>query len=484
MNGATPAATSPLSAAATLFSGSDHGDQHQRQLWLDCTSLSQWQLTHLTGIQRTVVGIANGWQTLGVEVGLFVFEAEHHRFRAIDRDDLPVSVRQYLGCESAVTPPPPASKGAEATAKPEPGALRQALGRLNLSRWRLQQAVGRWLQTRWRRGADSNQTDACGQTTAKELGLLAVIKPGDWIFSLGSECYEQPQHLAAYDQFSQRGAILIRMIYDLIPVAQPHWVYEATTKVFETAALQLIAQSHLLLTISEYSKAEIINFAARHQLDPPPINIIRLGDQVETSDRNSSDLAEPRNKPTRPFLLCLGTLEPRKNLRLLQDTWRRLLKESGFTCPDLVCIGHHDSRSAQIIHEIHCEPGINERIQLLDQIDDRQLAWYFHHCLATLFPSLAEGWGLPVAESLARGRLCLAANSSSIPEISELTILFDPLDPVNLAALIKRTVSDPTWRQQQEERIQQNYRITTWPQTARQVLDAVKAQSEARATYG
>lgn len=470
-----------LPTEAGTLSESDTVEKHDRQIWLDCTSLIQWKRVHLTGIQRTVVGIARGWQQLGVEARLFVFEAESKRFVAIDRSDLPGTVRQCLEPESWIEPVPETAGGAK-TAMPEPGRLRKVFSRINLNRWRLQNAAGSWLRNRWRQGADSDKAGAAAAGEGMDLGLMAEVKPGDWIFSIGSECYERPHQLAAYSQFSQRGARLIRMIYDMIPVAEPQWVYPETTQVFEAAALQLIDQSHQLLTISEHSKAEITQFAAQHKLLPPPIDVIRLGDQLETIAIHASGQEDPDHRPARPFLLCLGTLEPRKNLRLLQDTWRRLIAEEDIECPDLVWIGHHDYRSAQIIHEIQTEPGIRDHIQLLDQIQDRQLTWYFDHCLATLFPSLAEGWGLPVAESLARGRLCLAANSSSIPEISDLTVLFDPLDPVSLAGLVKRTISDPSWRQQQEERIRRNYTITTWTQTARQALDAVAAQIKIKAT--
>ena len=100
--------------------------------------------------------------------------------------------------------------------------------------------------------------------------------------------------------------------------------------------------------------------------------------------------------------------------------------------------------------------------------------WYFEHCIATIFPSLYEGWGLPVAESLARGRLCLASNASSIPEISELPLFFDPQDVIRLSKLIVRVTEDHEWRASEEEKIRTHFKPTTWAETAEQILEAAE----------
>lgn len=477
------------------------------RIWLDCTSLRRWDRDHLTGIQRSVVGIYQGWLSLGLEVRLFVLEAESQGFRVIDRQDLPEVVRRTLGFSSgsiegsgkgAAAPPDPIHHPKPGQ-RPEPGsqptrrwqrllgsgaeatALQQALNNFNLSRWQLQRAALRWLRSQWKRerysknplGA-SNSHQAGAQMMQQDVMLTSIL-PGDCIFSIGSECYEHPQQLQAYQHLAQRGGKLIRMIYDMIPSSQPHWVYAATTKVFEEAAIQLIRDSHHLLTISKHSKNDILRFAEHHNLQTPPISVIRLGDQLEPGNERDTSTQPPEIIPTRPFWLCLGTVEPRKNYRLLQQTWRILATREPLLCPDLVCIGSHDTREAQLLHEIRHDPLINQRIYLLDQINDRHLSWYFDHCLATIFPSFAEGWGLPVAESLARGKLCLASRSSSIPEISEYSILFDPLDPTSLADLIQQTQADEKARKEKEAMIANGYAITEWSHTSRQILDATIA---------
>lgn len=470
-------------------------------IWLDCSSLRQWKHNHLTGIQRAVLGIHKGWCANGHEPRLFCYLPERDRFVELRSEDLPPLIQlnlqnqEWMGLEGGETSSPMAGMGASTVrhpAGPAPGGSqgrarmanvlgqgpeaeewRQAFAAHNLSRWRLGRATGQWLRTRLRMNKPTLPPPAMGaekQLAKPEEDLSAILGDGDYLFSIGSECYEQPGHLPAYTRLQKEGAKLIRMIYDMIPVSQPQWVYQATSEVFEKATIQLIRNSDHLLTISDYSRGEILQFASKQGLIPPPVQVIRLGDVLSQPVSARISQPNPEPKPTRPFLLCLGTLEPRKNHRLLQETWRRMAQCHGAAIPDLVCIGYLDPRTEQVRHEIRHDPLIKHHITILNEVNDQQVEWYFNNCIATIFPSLHEGWGLPVAESLARGKLCLAAHATSIPEISSLTVLFDPQDPVKLADLVMETSRNKSWRDQQERTIKLQYPITEWRVTAEQTL--------------
>ena len=81
---------------------------------------------------------------------------------------------------------------------------------------------------------------------------------------------------------------------------------------------------------------------------------------------------------------------------------------------------------------------------------------------------------MPVAESLGHGRMCLASNASSIPEISsDLPEFFDPFDVHGLVTLVERVLDDPAWVQHREETIRTEFRPTEWRETAAQVLAAI-----------
>jgi glycosyltransferase involved in cell wall biosynthesis len=104
-------------------------------------------------------------------------------------------------------------------------------------------------------------------------------------------------------------------------------------------------------------------------------------------------------------------------------------------------------------------------------LSDAELDVAYHHCQFTLFPSLAEGWGLPVAESLAHGKFCLASNRTSIPEVGgDLIDYFDPSDDDDVVAKIERLLFEPGYLAAREARLRTEYCPGTWADCARSVV--------------
>ena len=475
------------------------------RIWLDCSSLMEWKFSHLTGIQRTVLGIYKGWKILGIEVHLFTFDQAIAGFVEIKARELPEVIWRNLESQEwiSVAPPSKASPvpikdkilgGNQPNRSPgkswkrkvahkilgeglESSNLRQALVATKLDLWRTQRTGRTWAKARIEQllNRTSSVIFKKNKHDPNAHGDIShIIGEGDYLFSLGSECYQMPANLEAAKKLQNCGAKLIRLIYDIIPASQPQWVTKEATSTFSKAVIDVISGSDYLLTISEYSRLDILQFARKEAIVVPSIQVIRLGDVLSSNQQVTLSEPEPHQRPSRPFFLCLGTVEPRKNHRLLYEAWRNLARTNPIDCPDLVCVGAHHPMCNQIIHEMTHDPLVQNRIFLLSEISDQQLEWYYQHCLATIFPSQYEGWGLPVAESLARGRMCLASNATSIPEISDLAIIFDPQDVVSLCDLILRTSGDSEWRASEEEKIRAQFKPTSWRATAEHVLVATE----------
>ena len=479
-------------------------------IWLDCTSIMEWERSHLTGIQRTLIGVYKGWRAMGLKPMLYRYEQTNDCFVHVNTTDLPELIRLNMEnqewMQTAAKPKEygqdrqPGQQSEEESTEniPEPearqiknGILRrlagggeaaeeliQTISANNMALWRLQRAARGWLKERLGKGKRIDQAPADAVTNAKMAPVRRIgetINSEDYFFSIGSESYQILTNVKASQHLRAKGGKVIRMIYDVIPVSQPQWVNEETCHIFDGAMRIALPTSDLLLTISEYSRTDLINYAQKEHIKHPCVVPIRLGDVItEKKAESTRDQPDLREQPKRPFFLCLGTIEPRKNQRLLYECWRRLSRDFKEDCPDLVCIGSHHEMCTQLIHEITHDPLTKTRILLLTNVGDGQLEWYYDHCIATIFPSLYEGWGLPVAESLARGRLCLASNASSIPEISELAVLFDAQDVVNLSKLVMQTKEDSEWRASEEKRIRSLFKPTTWMETAAQILRATE----------
>jgi len=229
----------------------------------------------------------------------------------------------------------------------------------------------------------------------------------------------------------------------------------------------IMREADIVLSISSYSRATLLEHIASRGFRAPPVEIIRLGHDVGPVP---ASVAVPDGLHPGEFVLAVGDVVPRKNHALLVNAWRSLIGQRAADVKPLVIVGRVGADGAALAHEIAADPPIAQRIRILSNTDDRTLRWLYDNCLFTVFPSLAEGYGLPVSESLAAGKICIASSATAIPEASQgFGIHLDPNDLDAWVAQIGRLMTDPAERRRQERRIA-GFRTVTWSDTADDVL--------------
>ncbi|MFM7205565.1 MAG: glycosyltransferase [Planctomycetaceae bacterium] len=480
-------------------------------IWYDVSGLVDWRLPHLGGIERTVTGILDGLHGLGVRVRLLHLPHGGDRFSAVAEGDLPAAVREMCGWlerpapQAPVAPPPPEpipepppAVTAAAEARARRRRRRRALlygpgtdGEKCRAAWIAFRVAGRELLRHAGRRlgigrrideehAGDDPADAVPTVAAPEppLDVPAAhappevpFMPGDVLMSLGGT-FATSGHPAAVDAARDRGAAVVRMVYDLVPVTKPQWL---APRAVEVAWLRHVVQrSDLVLTISDCTRRELLDYCREAGLAPPDVEVVRLGDVIGRGAAVEAPAPLPRFVPQRPFFLCVSSLNVRKNHRCLYDAWTALAADRGDACPDLLCAGATHALTTDLVHEIRHDRLVNRHIHLLDGVRDAELAWYYRRCVATIYPSKHEGWGLPVAESLVHGKLCLASSAASMTEISDLPEFFPAHDTPRLVALVARCLDDPAWLAGREARIAREFRPTAWTDTAAAVLAAAR----------
>ncbi len=159
----------------------------------------------------------------------------------------------------------------------------------------------------------------------------------------------------------------------------------------------------------------------------------------------------------------MGTIEARKNHTLLYYTYK-LAKDRGITLPKLVVVGRPGWKADNIYDIMTSDPDINEQLIILQDICDNELSWLYENCLFSIYPSFYEGWGLPIAESIARKVPCICSNTSSMPEIAgNLVDYFSPLSADECLAAIVRLLDKEQLRKA-KERVAL-YKPTSWDQS-------------------
>ena len=171
----------------------------------------------------------------------------------------------------------------------------------------------------------------------------------------------------------------------------------------------------------------------------------------------------------KPYLLSVGTVEPRKNLKHLIRVYRCLPEELRNHHP-LVIAGGKGWLSSDLYQWI-LEMGAQSSIRFLGYLPASDLPWLYCGATCLVYPSLYEGFGLPALEAMASGIPVITSNTSSLPEVvGEAALLVDPQSEQELLSAITKVVSDPTLRQTMSDKGLDQAKKFSWEQIARDTL--------------
>ena len=319
-----------------------------------------------------------------------------------------------------------------------------------------------------------------GLARTGNAGNVGALRPVDEAVEFASgEAYvclnadQTAERLIRMYHARRRGVRVVGIAYDIIQILFPHfyWPYadQGCSRYFVDLAW---AASHIYC-ISRRTQEDLLGFYREVGAPIPPTSLVRLGDTVPQVDGAVS--AQVREIIGQPYILVVGTIEIRKNHEVLYRALLRLL-EQGRELPLLVFAGMRGWRVDDLLQSLEHDVRVRDRIRLLSHASDADIDALYRHCLFTAFPSHYEGWGLPVAESLAYGKFCVASNGGAIPEIGgELTELLSPHDVGAWAEALWRHAVDADALRERERAIRERYRTTPWEEAAatmmRPVLD-------------
>jgi len=252
-------------------------------------------------------------------------------------------------------------------------------------------------------------------------------------------------------------------VHDLAFVHFPDRVPRSRRLYLTAGTRWSVTRARRVITISENTAADL-----RRWLEVPAgrIEVIPLApaDAIQPVADDALTEFQRHNDITRPYVLCVGTLEPRKNLpRLL----RAFVAIAGEVPHQLVLVGPEGWLTGEL-HATLAEVRLGDRVRLTGFVDDAELgAWYSGADLFA-FPSLYEGFGLPPLEAMRCGAPVVTSNVSSLPEVvggAALTV--DPEDVAALAAAMRRVLTDRVLTDDLRARGIERAAEFSWERTAR-----------------
>lgn len=319
---------------------------------------------------------------------------------------------------------------------------------------------------------------------ARLYAALAEAPPLDFpcracLVNLGTS-WGLPNYFLHLREAKRRRAIrYVPMIYDLIPLIEPGWFPPALVRDFGEWAEGVFAHADGFLAGSLATRADLIAQAAAKAgvtLAPERVTAVPLDGDFRKTGSPDPSLLDRLGLEAGGFVLFVATLEPRKGHVTAFAAWSALLGELGpAAVPKLVCVGGKGWLNDAIHARLAGDRRLRRHVLLLSGIGDADLALLYRDCRFTLYPSLYEGWGLPVTEALSWGKVPIVSRVASLPEAGgELAVYVPPDDAGALAEAAARLIRDDGFLKGREARIATRFRPRPWAEVAGAIAAAAR----------
>lgn len=292
---------------------------------------------------------------------------------------------------------------------------------------------------------------------------------GDVYISLGLD-WDDKNYEFLFSEKKRINFKIVLFCYDIIPVKYPHLFFSDAASRFAHHFVNLAWCADEVLCISECSRKDLSELLKELGGPLPLMSVIKLGCDIPlfTAEKPTPEILEiTANR----FILLVSTIERRKNHEILYRAYTRLVDSGMENLPLLVFVGMPGWGVNDLLSDLQLDMRVKPYIRILNHVSDSNLKYLYQHAMFTVFPSLYEGWGIPVAESLANGKFCLVSNTASMPEVGEDFVEY--LDPWDLPAWVERLkwyFDHPEKVALKEERIRNEYHPISWSETASSVL--------------
>ncbi len=209
-----------------------------------------------------------------------------------------------------------------------------------------------------------------------------------------------------------------------------------------------------VLTVSEFSRQRIISWAKL-----PAEHVVNIGNGVDVCYRQDIEPHSPGYK----YLLCVGNRKAHKNEERILEAFARSKIDFDIR---LILTGNPSDKLISLSRKLN----VSNRVVFLGRVPENDLPGLYRGALALVFPSLYEGFGLPVVEAMACGTPVLASNSTSMPEVAgDAALLVDPMSVELIKTGIEHICSDSVLRQKLQEKGLQRVKLFNWDDVTNRV---------------
>lgn len=267
-------------------------------------------------------------------------------------------------------------------------------------------------------------------------------------------------------------------VHDMTSFSHPHchialrrcWLYRRVV-------LASLRRADVVVVPSQATRQAVLEFLPDLQPDRIHVTVPGIGEEFRLCDPASVREVVERLKLPQPYILYVGTLEPRKNLPALVESYRRLV-EAGAIKEHLVLAGKLGWGYESLVKQTQV-PVLRGKVHLAGYVDRTDLPAVYAGARLFVYPSLHEGFGFPPLEAMACGVPVISTRSSSLAEnLERAAELVAPDDIAGLADAMQRLLTDDALRARRQGQGLDQARQYRWEQTARETVKSYQAATE------
>lgn len=468
------------------------------QVWFNVTLSRNWERTAV-GIVRTEVELARGLaEAFGA--AFRTCERSGNDFQEVDREEY---FRRVATLETVGGASDPASGNLSTTTEswlPNPLDKKSAIKAVGFGIWSLLPVYLRRFSflggslfirlvrnllakldhpsQRLRSIVSRRKIRAASRASGNATHNLRLFGEGDVFVSVGND-WDRDFDEAIFFARKTQGIRVVRMVYDMVPYLFPHWAVPSVPKRFVSHIINLSYAADLVLCISKNTEKDFLYALQMFGTPAPRTAVVKLGDNLPIEKVREKARFGTLTGPTfipSPFILYVSTIERRKNHEVLYRAYRRILSaKAGDKPPHLVLVGAEGWRVADFLCDLELDPLTRDFITWLPGVSDAVLHGLFESALFCVYPSLYEGWGLPISEALSHGKAIISSDAGALPEVGgDLVDYVDPWDTKGWGEAILKMANHPSALKRKERKIQASYVPNTWKGTARSVVSEIR----------
>lgn len=259
-------------------------------------------------------------------------------------------------------------------------------------------------------------------------------------------------------------------IMDVSPLDHPEWTSRKFSAWYQFLLPQLVSRARAILTISEFSKQRILHHCPSAE-DKVHVTLLAADSRFQpVAQYDINEAISQMGIPSPHYMVALGSLEPRKNLKTLLQAWHRIHSK----LPTDVWLVLAGAKGKSLIFGDQSFDDLPPRVHLTGHVPDELLPALYSGAMASVYLSYYEGFGLPPLEAMSCGTPVLTSNTSSLPEVvGDAALLVDPLDVEAVGFNLVRLVEDSDLRETLSHKGLVQAKHFNWDETAQQTWEVL-----------